>query len=122
MLFFGPRFASQKVECAFLPLSEFRDVRSNSMSRHHMLPPLTYLPPQPKIEKPRRRRLRVGDLEETEEAAQATEASAVNQPASPGGAKPGLLPIEGSEHKPHHPQGRLSEGTLSVLLQAQESD
>ena len=94
------------------------------MTRHHILPPLAYLPPQPKkIEKPRRR-IRVGDLEETEEAAQTTEASAANQPRLPGSmlSKPDSLPIEGSEHKAHHPQGRLSESTLSVMLQAQESD
>jgi hypothetical protein len=28
--------------------------------------------------------------------------------------------IEGSERKPQNPGGRLSQGTLSVLLQAQE--
>jgi len=90
------------------------------MSRHHILPPLAYLPPQPKkIEKPRRR-IRVGDVEETEEAVQT---SAANQPPAGGVlSKPDLLPIQGSEHKPHHPQGRLSESTLSVMLQAQESD
>ena len=92
------------------------------MSRHHILPPLAYLPPQPKKIEKSRRRIRVDDLEETEAAAQTSEASAANQPPPPGSAKPGLLPIEGSEHKPHHPQGRLSESTLSVMLQAQESD
>jgi hypothetical protein len=92
------------------------------MSRHHILPPLAYLPPQPKkIEKPKRR-VRVDDLEETEGAAQTSEASAANQPPPPGSAKRDLLPTEGSERKPHHPQGRLSETTLSVMLQAQESD
>jgi hypothetical protein len=28
--------------------------------------------------------------------------------------------IEGADRKPRHPSGRLSQGTLSVLLQAQE--
>ena len=91
------------------------------MSLHHILPPLAYLPPQPKkIEKPKRR-LRLGDVDETGEAAQASEAS--DQPPAPGSvlAKPDLPAIEGSEHKPHHPHGRLSEDTLRVMLQVQES-
>jgi hypothetical protein len=93
------------------------------MSRHHILPPLAYLPPQPKkIEKPKRR-LRPGDVDETEEAAQTSEASAADQLLTPGSglAKPDLPAIEGSEHKPHHPQGRLSEDTLRAMLQVQES-
>jgi hypothetical protein len=28
--------------------------------------------------------------------------------------------IDGADRKPHHSPGRLSQGTLSVLLQAQE--
>ena len=31
-----------------------------------------------------------------------------------------FTPIEGSERKPQHPRGRLSESTLKVMLQAQE--
>jgi hypothetical protein len=92
------------------------------MSRHHILPPLAYLPPPPKkIEKPKRR-LRLGDVDETEEAAQASEVS--DQPAPPGSvlAKPDLPAIEGSERKPQHPSGRLSEDTLRVMLQVQESE
>jgi hypothetical protein len=91
------------------------------MSRHHILPPLAYLPPEPKkIEKPKRR-LPVGDVDETEEAAQSREAS--DQPPPPGSVvlKTDSPAIEGSEHKPHHPQGRLSGDTLRVLLQVQES-
>jgi len=93
------------------------------MSRHHILPPLAYLPPQPKkIEKPKRR-LRLGDVDETEEAAQTSEASAANQLLTPGSvlSEPDLPAIEGSERKPHHPPGRLSEDTLRAMLQAQES-
>ena len=94
------------------------------MSRHHILPPLAYLPPQPKKIEKAKRRIRIGDVEETEEAAQAREASATGQPPPPASRlpSPDLPAIEGSEHKPHHPQGRLSESTLSVMLQAQEAD
>jgi hypothetical protein len=93
------------------------------MSRHHILPPLAYLPPQPKkIEKPKRR-IHVGTADETEEATQTREASAPDQFLSPGGVlpKPDFPAIEGSEEKPHHPQGRLSEDTLRAMLQVQES-
>jgi hypothetical protein len=93
------------------------------MSRHHILPPLAYLPPQPKkIEKPKRR-LRLGDVDETEEAAQTRETAAADQLLTPGSvlSKPDLPAIEGSEHKPHHPPGRLSEDTLKLMLQVQES-
>ena len=31
-----------------------------------------------------------------------------------------FAPIEGAEQKPQQPQGRLSESTLKVMLQAQE--
>ena len=44
-------------------------------------------------------------------------------PAMPTGGKlplPNFIPIEGSDQKPQHPRGRLSEGTLKVMLQAQE--
>ena len=44
-------------------------------------------------------------------------------PATPAAGKPALqnfTPIEGSERKPQHPRGRLSESTLKVMLEVQE--
>ena len=83
------------------------------MSRHHIRRKVSERRQPKKIEKSRRR-VRVGDLEETEAAAQTSEASAANQPPPPGSAKPGLLPIEGSEHKPHHPQGQRKHAERDV--------
>jgi hypothetical protein len=31
-----------------------------------------------------------------------------------------FAPVEGADQKPQHPKGRLSEGTLKAMLQAQE--
>ena len=94
------------------------------MSRHHMLPPIIYLPP-PRPRKMERRRGRIqvrsggeiGDTSEVDEAEEKTGlgASALN--------KPSLqlqIPIEGSERKPQSTTGFLSETTLTALLAAQE--
>jgi hypothetical protein len=93
------------------------------MSRHHMLPPLHYAPPPPpkKIEN-RKRRIRAGDVDEPEKAAEVDEATAASRPAPAGNAllQPNLLPIEGSERKPRNPGGRLSEDTLKAILEVQE--
>ena len=91
------------------------------MSKHHTLPPIIYTPPPKpkKIEK--KRRTGIGMLGELDEASDARET---------GGASPSMpsvrLPpqnfpeIEGADRKPRNPSGRLSQGTLSVLLGAQE--
>jgi len=93
------------------------------MSHHHILPPITYTPePQPKKIETRKRRINVGDAEafgETDE----TGGTQAFGPAMPTGGKlplPTFTPIEGSDQKPQHPRGRLSESTLKVMLQAQE--
>jgi hypothetical protein len=93
------------------------------MSRHHMLPPLNYLPPpRPKKIETRKRRINVGDVDEMEEISQMDEttASGGSTPASMVLAQPNFPIIEGSERKPHNPQGRFSEDMLSLMLKAQE--
>jgi hypothetical protein len=63
-----------------------------------------------------------GSVGETGEAEETFEAIGPGQPAPAGSKSPlqNFAPIEGAEQKPQQPQGRLSEGTLKVMLQAQE--
>jgi hypothetical protein len=95
------------------------------MSHHHILPPITYTPePRPKKIETRKRRINVGDASGIDDMDETGETQAFG-PAMPTGGKPALpnfTPIEGSEQKPQHPRGRLSESTLKVMLQAQELD
>ena len=88
------------------------------MSKHHTLPPIAYTaPPKPKKTE-KKRRVGVGQPDETAETG---ESSAVGQPMAIFGQLPQDFPeIEAADRKPHHSPGRLSQGTLSVLLQAQE--
>lgn len=92
------------------------------MSRHHMLPPLAYTPPpQPKKVEKKRRRIGVGEVDDLEEAAEAeATASGRSTPAAGKLPPPNFPAIEASDRKPKNPQGRLSESTLTVMLQAQE--
>jgi hypothetical protein len=93
------------------------------MSRHHLLPPLAYVPPQqPKKIENRKRRIHAGDVDELEKAAEVDDATAANRPAPASNVllQPNLLPIEGSERKPRNPGGRLSEDTLKAILEVQE--
>jgi hypothetical protein len=93
------------------------------MSRHHMLPPITYVPQaKPKKIEPRRSRIQMRGAGSVDGADEAEETFGPDQPA-PTGSKPPLqnfAPIEGAEQKPQRPQGRLSESTLTVMLQVQE--
>jgi len=98
------------------------------MSRHHILPPIVYTPPpKPKKIETRKRRIQVGTagtIDEMDEAGETHEASGFG-PSTPVGHQ--LMPqnfaaIEGSESKPQHPRGRLSENTLKVMLLAQEME
>ena len=95
------------------------------MSHHHMLTPIVYTPEvKPKKIVPKKSRIQMraaGSVDETGETEETFEAGP-GQPA-PAGAKSPLqnfAPIEGAEQKPQQPQGRLSESTLKVMLQAQE--
>jgi hypothetical protein len=91
------------------------------MSKHHTLPPIIYTPPPKprKIEK--KRRIGIGQLSELDEAADTRETSGTS-PSTPSVRLPpqNFPEIEGSDRKPRNPSGRLSQGTLSVLLGAQE--
>jgi len=91
------------------------------MSRHHILPPLVYAPPPKKIET-RKRRIQVGSFDAMDEAGETQDATAAD-PSTPAFSMPPLQnfpAIEGSDSKPQHPRGRLSEDTLKAMLQTQE--
>jgi hypothetical protein len=96
------------------------------MSRHLTLPPIAYTPePKPKKIETRKRRINVGDagtIDDMDETGETHEATGFG-PSTLAGNKPPLqnfTPIEGSERKPQHPRGRLSESTLKVMLEVQE--
>jgi hypothetical protein len=98
------------------------------MSRHHMLPPIVYVPEaKPKKIEPRKSRIQMraaGTVEDADDVEEAYQPIGPVQ-STPMGNKPALdsfSPIEGSERKPQRPQGLLSESTLKVLLLAQEAN
>ena len=70
----------------------------------------------------RKRRVNVGATDDMEETGEAKQATGFGQTAPAAGKPPlpNFTPIEGSEQKPQHPRGRLSENTLKVMLEAQE--
>ena len=96
------------------------------MSRHHMLPPLVYVPqPKPKPIENRKRRIQVGDeatFDGMDETGETHEATAADRSTPAVGAPPpqNFSAIEGSESKPQPSRGRLSEGTLKTMLLMQE--
>jgi hypothetical protein len=90
------------------------------MSKHHTLPPIVYTPPPKPKKTEKKRRIGVGLLGEVDETAETRDASASSQPMQVRLPAPNFPEIEGADRKPRHPSGRLSQGTLSVLLQAQE--
>lgn len=92
------------------------------MSRHHIQPPVIYTPPPPKRIESKKRRTQIGSFDELDETAETGEAKGASQPA-PVALKlpPSQRPeIEGTDRKPQRPEGRLSQTTLSVMLQVQE--
>ena len=92
------------------------------MSRHHMLPPLAYVAPrQPKKIEKRRRRIDVGETDDPEAIAKADATGASQSQVAANRLPPPTFPaIEASDRKPQNPSGRLSQTTLTVMLQAQE--
>jgi hypothetical protein len=96
------------------------------MSRHHMLPPIVYVPqPKPKKIEPRKSRIQMrsaGKIEDADEAEETYESIGPSRLTPVGNKSPpeNFSPIEGSEKKPQPPMGLLSENTLKVLLLAQE--
>ena len=94
------------------------------MSRHHILPPIVYVP-QPKAKKIETRKSRVqtratGAVEDTADVEETYEPIGPGRSTLAGIPPENFLPIEGSEHKPPSTPGRLSESTLKVMLLAQE--
>jgi hypothetical protein len=96
------------------------------MSRHHMLPPIVYVP-QPKPKKIESRKSRI-QMRSAGSIADSADVEETDQPVEPGrtmpvGNKPApenFAAIEGSERKPRPTTGLLSESTLTVMLLAQE--
>jgi hypothetical protein len=88
-----------------------------------MLTPIVYTPEvKPKKIAPKKSRIQMraaGSVDETEETFEAA-GPGQTAPAGPKSPLQNFAPIEGAEHKRQQPQGRLSESTLKVLLQAQE--
>jgi hypothetical protein len=99
--------------------------RSNTVSRHHIMPPAIYTPPPPKPKETRRRR-GVGHAQGTgaaSEADETEESSGVSHNSAQRGtaaAPEHQTPVEAAERRPHSPTGKLSEGTLKAMLEAQE--
>lgn len=92
------------------------------MSRHHIMPPAVYTPPPPKKIETRKRRIGIGALNEFEAAEEAHESGGTGQsaPVASRLLQQDFPEIEEASRKPRHPQGRLSQGTLSALLRVQE--
>ena len=94
------------------------------MSRHHILPPVTYTPPPPKKIESKKRRAGISMLDELDETADARETNGSGQAAPTANRllQQNFPEIEDASRKPRGPQGRLSQGTLSVLLKVQEME
>jgi hypothetical protein len=96
------------------------------MSRHHILPPIIYTPPpKPKKIESRKSRIQLrstsiirnsGEIDETEET------SGLDRPTPVADKSPTdtETAIKRSERKPKSTTGLLDEGTLKVMLLAQE--
>ena len=94
------------------------------MSRHHILPPIVYTPTPPKPKETKRRRSvgyveGKGDVDETEEAGEATNAA----PTRSTSALPQhSTPVEATERRMPSTTGNLSDGTLKAMLEVQEQE
>jgi hypothetical protein len=94
------------------------------VSRHHILPPIVYTPAPPKPKETRRRR-GVGYTEATGEADETEETSELAHPAPARGAAAlpqHSMPAEAAERRIPSTTGKLSEGTLKAMLEAQEDE
>lgn len=90
------------------------------MSKHHTLPPIIYTPPPKPRKAEKKRRLGVGLLGELDETTEARETGTSAQAMQVRLPPQNFPEIETADRRPRDPSGRLSQGTLSVLLQAQE--
>lgn len=101
--------------------------RGNTVSRHHILPPIVYTPAPPKPKETRRRRgvgstqgTRAADeADETEEAGEVSYSAAATGPSS---AHQPALPTETAERHVPSTTGNLSADTLRVMLEVQEQE
>ena len=95
------------------------------MSRHNMLPPIVYVP-QPKPRKIENRKSRIqtrsaGPIEDSGDVEETYQPIGPTRPALAGSARLESSPsIEGLESNTRSPAGPLSDGTLKVMLLAQE--
>jgi len=96
------------------------------MSRHHIQPPIIYVPqPRPKKIENRKSRIQMrasGSIEDADEIEETYETAGPSRTSAPDNKSPpqNFPAIEGSEHKPPSTTGRLSDNTLKALLQVQE--
>jgi len=85
---------------------------------HHMLMPVVYTPEvKPKKLEPKKSRIQMrgaGAVDGADDSGETFEPGGITLPLQ------NFAPIEGADQKPQHPKGRLSEGTLKAMLQAQE--
>lgn len=96
------------------------------MSRHHILPPIIYTPPQPKkLEKPTTRRIKksdssgIGDADDVENAEEVATFDSPIRNTTQQKSDP-FASVEGAEGRTQQSPGKLSENTLKTMLQAQE--
>jgi len=100
--------------------------RGSTVSRHHITPPAVYTPPPPKPKETRRRRGvgythaagAAGEADETEETGGVSHTSPHGAAALP----KNQVPVEAAERRLHSTTGKLSEGTLKAMLEAQEQE
>jgi hypothetical protein len=94
------------------------------VSRHHILPPIIYMPAPPKLKETKRKR-NVGAAFATDEADETEETGEASHTPQTRGA-PALpqnqLPVEAAERRVHSTTGNLSDGTLKALLDVQEQE
>jgi hypothetical protein len=98
--------------------------RSNTVSRHHIMPPAIYTPPPPKPKETRRRR-GIGYTQGAGAADEAGETEASNGLSTIAPARGTVppqhkIPVEATERRLHSTTGKLSEETLKAMLEVQE--
>jgi hypothetical protein len=95
----------------------------HAVSRHHIQPPVVYMPPPPKPKETKRKRgvgyvPGKGKVDETGETEETGDVSATRN-APP---LPQYVPVEAAERKIPSPNGKLSDDTLKAMLQVQEEE
>jgi hypothetical protein len=96
------------------------------VSRHHIMPLAIYTPPPPKPKETRRRR-GVGYTQgagAADEAGETEESDGLSTTAPARGTGPPQhqIPVEAAERRLHSTTGKLSAGTLKVMLEVQEQE